>query len=51
VEDAPAVGNLLLLVRQLLDEFLQLLVGQRAEVREGVHHVVAVLSWVTEPQA
>src|SRR5688572_665866 len=51
VEDPPAVGHLLLLVRELLDEILKLLVGQRAKVREGVHHVVAVLSWVTEPQA
>ena len=35
----------------LLDQVLELLIGQRAKVREGVHHEVAILSWVTEPQA
>src|SRR4051794_24008484 len=37
VEDAPAIGHLLLLVRELLDEVLELLVGERTEIGEGVH--------------
>ena len=37
VEDPPAVGHLLLLVRELLDEVLELLVGERTEIGEGVH--------------
>ena len=32
------------LIGQLLDEVLELLIRQRAQVREGVHHGVAVLS-------
>src|SRR4051812_48035325 len=38
VEDAAPVGHLLLLVRELLDEILQLLVRERPQVGEGVHH-------------
>src|SRR3954468_7908075 len=37
VQDAAAVGHLLLLVRELLDEVLELLVGERPQVGEGVH--------------
>src|SRR3954471_8540559 len=36
VQDAAVVGDLLLLLSQLLDEVLELLVGERAEVWEGV---------------
>src|SRR5579875_688322 len=38
VEDAPLVGDLHLLLGQLLDEFLELLIGQRAEVWKRVHY-------------
>ncbi len=44
VQDPPAIRHLLLLVRELLDEIFELLIGQRAKVREGVHHWYAVLS-------
>src|SRR6478735_3877146 len=37
VEDPPTVGHLLLLVSELLDEVLELLVGERTEIGEGVH--------------
>ena len=40
VEDPPAVGHLLLLVRQLLDEVLQLLVGQRAEIDAALNEIL-----------
>src|SRR3954471_11145255 len=36
VQDAALVGDLLFLLSQLLDQVLELLVGERAEVREGV---------------
>src|SRR5919202_2221268 len=39
VQDAAAVGHLLLLVRELLDEVLELLVRERPQVGEGVHRV------------
>ena len=38
VEDPPLVRHLLLLVGQVLDQVLELLVGERAKVGEGVHH-------------
>ena len=42
VEDAALVADLELLLGQLLDQVLQLLIGQGAEVREGVHrHAVS----------
>src|SRR5918911_1629980 len=37
VEDPALVGDVDLLLRELLDEVLQLLVGERAEVGKGVH--------------
>ena len=37
VQDPALVGDLLLLLRELLDQVLQLLVGESAEVGEGVH--------------
>src|SRR5690349_17197163 len=37
VEDAAAVGDLLLLTRQFLDQVLQLLVLESPEIRESVH--------------
>ena len=37
VEDPPLVRDVDLLLRQLLDEVLQLLIGERSEVGEGVH--------------
>src|SRR4051812_23011800 len=37
VQDAPLVGDVHLLFGQLLDEVLELLVRQRAEIGEGVH--------------
>src|SRR3954452_9333224 len=37
VQDAPAVGDVDFLFGELLDEVLQLLVRQRAKVRERVH--------------
>ena len=37
VEDPPAVRHLLLLVSELLDEVLELLVGERTQIGEGVH--------------
>src|SRR5215216_503892 len=40
VQDAPPVRDLLLLLRVTPDEVLQLLVAQRAEVREAVHREV-----------
>ena len=39
VQDAPPVGHLLLLISELLDEVLELLIRERAEVRERVHWV------------
>ena len=38
VQDPPAVGHLDLLLRELLNEILQLLVSERAKVGERVHH-------------
>ena len=43
VEDPPLVGDVDLLLSQLLDEVLQLLVRQRAEVGEGVYVVASLL--------
>src|SRR5689334_8464129 len=37
VEDATAVGDLLLLARQFLDQVLQLLILECPEIRESVH--------------
>ena len=37
VQDAPPVGDLLLLLGELLDQVLQLLVGEGSEIRECVH--------------
>src|SRR4051794_38922857 len=37
VEDATLIGDVDFLFRELLDEILELLVGERAEVGEGVH--------------
>jgi len=37
VQDAPTVRHLLLLVSELLDEVLELLIGERTEIGEGVH--------------
>jgi len=37
VEDPPLVGDVDLFLGERLDEVLQLLVGKRAEVGEGVH--------------
>src|SRR4051794_39678981 len=36
VQDAPRIRHLLLFLRVLLDELLELLVGERTEVREAV---------------
>jgi hypothetical protein len=37
VEDAAAVRDLLLLLRVLVDQALQVLVGERGEIRERFH--------------
>src|SRR5205809_594350 len=37
VQDAPLVGDRRLLLGELVDQVLQLLVGERAEVGKGVH--------------
>ena len=48
VQDPAPVGHLLLLVRELLDEILQLLVRERPQIGEGVHHQsVPLLASVT----
>src|SRR5437588_2385426 len=40
VENAALVGDLLLLLRQLVDEALELLVGESAEIGKGFHGVL-----------
>jgi hypothetical protein len=44
VQDAPAVRDVDLLLGELLDQVLELLVREGAEVGEGVHGVVEHIS-------
>ena len=37
VEDPPTLGHLLLFISELLDEVLELLIGERTKIGEGVH--------------
>src|SRR3954452_24130585 len=37
VQDPPAIGDVHLVLGELPDQFLQLLVGERAEIGKGVH--------------
>ena len=44
VEQSAPVGDLALLVGQLVDQLLELLVAHRADVRKGVLHLVLPLA-------